>query len=306
MAKHGTSGRYKSGCRCDECRTYKRESSRRDRERTRKLPPEGWVSLREAYARFATGRRHFDSLRATGHISEVLISGRVFIDPASVTVAEAALAQRRKAERRLCTEDGCDEPVHGHDRCKSHYGKYRRKVLGVTDSSAEYQAERKMARGRHVRPPGNSPYRVLARSCPRCGELLTTPPEALRRDSSLPLPTCKPCGVRRTVKYQKERRATDPEYDAKWRARMASMRDRYLAATQAETSAGASRNGYIWTSAELELVVRQDLTTKEVAKVLGRSYAATAMAKHRCAHDPKFIELLGAGRRQHGEATRPR
>jgi hypothetical protein len=49
-----------------------------------------------------------------------------------------------------------------------------------------------------------------------------------------------------------------------------------------------------WTGPELEIATRDDLTAAEAAKMLGRSYAAVMMARHRCANDPKWGKVLGA------------
>lgn len=49
---------------------------------------------------------------------------------------------------------------------------------------------------------------------------------------------------------------------------------RHQARKQAETLEKAGRHYYRWTGDELELASRKDLTTKEVALLIGRSYAA--------------------------------
>lgn len=63
-----------------------------------------------------------------------------------------------------------------------------------------------------------------------------------------------------------------------------------------ESLAGAKRNGLQWTSAELEIATRPDLTAREAAKLLGRTFQAVRNVRGKCRNDPKFIALLGAPR----------
>lgn len=47
-----------------------------------------------------------------------------------------------------------------------------------------------------------------------------------------------------------------------------------------------------WTSAELEVALRDDLTAVEAAAILGRTYAGVMQARHRC-KEPKYQRVLG-------------
>lgn len=60
------------------------------------------------------------------------------------------------------------------------------------------------------------------------------------------------------------------------------------------TRDNATKWGQTWTSAELEVATRSDLTAREAAVLLGRTMLAVANVRGKCQHDPKFIALLGA------------
>lgn len=62
-----------------------------------------------------------------------------------------------------------------------------------------------------------------------------------------------------------------------------------------ESLHGATRRFYVWTSAELEIASRPDLTAKQVAQMLGRSVSAVTTVRGRIkSGEPKILNLLGA------------
>lgn len=92
-------------------------------------------------------------------------------------------------------------------------------------------------------------------------------------------------------------------------AHFAVQRSR-TAAHQAETLERASRRGAEWTGPELELVARTDLTTKQVALALNRTYSAVRAMRQKVRKDPKTVFLAGtprANRESHGpQPTTPK
>lgn len=69
------------------------------------------------------------------------------------------------------------------------------------------------------------------------------------------------------------------------------------AANQAQTLQRATRRGQQWTGPELELVARTDLTMKQAALALGRTYAAVRAMRLKVKADPKTIHLAGLPQR---------
>jgi hypothetical protein len=67
----------------------------------------------------------------------------------------------------------------------------------------------------------------------------------------------------------------------------------YRDACQAETLEQARRRGYRWTGPELELAARRDLTTKQVALMLGRTSGAVYRMRSLLRDDPETIALAG-------------
>jgi len=65
-------------------------------------------------------------------------------------------------------------------------------------------------------------------------------------------------------------------------------------AQQAETKGGArSAQRIEWTSAELEVAARRDLTAIQIARMLGRSRYAVDRKRQLMKHDPKTARLAG-------------
>lgn len=74
------------------------------------------------------------------------------------------------------------------------------------------------------------------------------------------------------------------EYQGKWSRRQNS-----------QSQVTATRAGYMWTGAEMEIASRSDLTVKQLAEMLGRSIASVNAMRARIARaEPKVIEMLGA------------
>lgn len=66
---------------------------------------------------------------------------------------------------------------------------------------------------------------------------------------------------------------------------------------QEKTLNVATRNRHEWTGPELELASRTDLTARELALLLGRTYAAVKTMRYKLKADPKTISLAGIAKR---------
>lgn len=187
-------------------------------------------------------------------------------DPEELRTAPARRVNLRA--RGSCTVEGCDDPHWAKGKCSRHY----RAVLKAegrirpTPTPPSRNAESTIRKGKHVSPPRRSPYRMLARTCPSCGTLLTTPPELIRKSSG-PLPRCHGC-LLRTV-------------------------SRNIAKRQAYTVDRAHNNGKQWTGPEMELVLRGDLSVRQLALRLGRTIYAVRYIKRQLAKDPRYIQVTG-------------
>lgn len=60
-----------------------------------------------------------------------------------------------------------------------------------------------------------------------------------------------------------------------------------------ETRRDANNAGKLWTSAELEVVARRELSARTVAGKLGRSYESVKHKRRALLHDPKTARLAG-------------
>lgn len=83
------------------------------------------------------------------------------------------------------------------------------------------------------------------------------------------------------ARYQRERAARD--------ARDAELSLR----NYRETLRTAERNGQQWTGPELEIATRSDISVKDAAEMLGRTFYAVQRMRVLCKADPRKTALLG-------------
>lgn len=195
-------------------------------------------------------------------------------DPKEVRTAPARRQNLRA--RGVCDEDGCTEPHWAKGKCNKHY---RARLLSEgritpTPSTPSRNAETTLKRGGTVSPPVNSPYRVLARTCPSCGDLMTTPDHLIRKSSGR-LPRCHGCSIA-TVRRNAQRR-------------------------QAETLERATNHGKQWTGPEMEMVLRGDMSVQQLALALGRTRHAVRYIKRQLIekHDPRYVNVAGMTEQMH-------
>lgn len=79
-------------------------------------------------------------------------------------------------------------------------------------------------------------------------------------------------------------------------AAAAAHQSRRIAKAQAESLPQATRRGMQWIGAELEIVMRADLTARDAARMLGRTVEAVLWARKKCRKDPRFSALAGVNR----------
>lgn len=191
-----------------------------------------------------------------------------FFDPDEVKTAPS----RRKNLRARggCSEADCQELHWAKGLCARHYAAKGRAEGRIRSkpSTPRANAEQTLRKGHPPQPMVSSPYRLLARSCPSCGDLLTTPPELIRKDSG-PLPRCQGCHVNAVMRNNRQR--------------------------QAVTQDRAGNLGKQWTGPEMELVLRRDLSVLEVALALGRTIYGVRYIRRQLIErqDPRYTKVAG-------------
>ena len=143
-----------------------------------------------------------------------------------------------------------------------------------------------------MRPPYRLGLRALAWTCPSCG-VLRTCPDGLLRVGTGRLPRCRCDYLRNLPRVRRNRRA---RWDADAGYRLAEQRRlnrRSWVNYQAPSLESATRSGVQWTGPEMELLARRDLTARQIAGMLGRTYYAVANARWRLQRDPRAQMLAG-------------
>lgn len=140
----------------------------------------------------------------------------------------------------------------------------------VTD--AERAANRRLDEGIVPSVPHSLPFRAIAWTCGKCGELVS--PTSIRRDV--------PRTMRRhscDADYLRERRASDPEYRDAQRNRSRRAFD----GRQGRSLPSADRRGEPWTGPEIDIAMRDDLTAEQSALALGRTVAGVMWVRRQIA-----------------------
>ena len=105
---------------------------------------------------------------------------------------------------------------------------------------------------------------------------------------------CEDCKAARAADAREKYQRKHAQADAR---DIRDQRNRKLAQArktwQSETNDGAWRRGEVWTGPELELAARTDLTIREIALMIGRTWAAVRWARKSLQVDPRKAHLAG-------------
>lgn len=74
----------------------------------------------------------------------------------------------------------------------------------------------------------------------------------------------------------------------------------YAMKAQRATLNRAHRRGQQWTGPEMELLARQDITARQIAEMLGRTYASVSTMRWRLNREPMLDHVAGIGRTSEG------
>lgn len=148
---------------------------------------------------------------------------------------------------------------------------------GARQLNCSVACGQRFSRAAAARPWRVGSRRLLARTCGDCGELLPADRYAASGDGTLDH-RCILCVRARLTPIQRERKNRNGA-DADHRAQDATR--------------PAGRWGCQWTGPELEIALRDDLTAKQAALMLGRTYFATQAARRKARTDPKWSSVVG-------------
>ncbi len=257
------------------------------------------LSTQEAWVH-AGGRRAFNHMVRLGLVEPARTAGRArWWDTAELDEGLRALpaARVREAEGRKprplhCAVDGCGRRLADRKTgmCSLHYKRHIHRA-----DPGRFQVARangQLRRGVPPAPSPLSPYRVLARTCRRCGTLNTTPLHLIRKNAG-PLPRCSGCAVRYTTERHRRLMKEDEDYRRRFQNYARPINARLVARWQQQTRESATRNGYEWTGPELETIARGDLTARQSALLLGRTLAAVQRQRHLMKENPRKARLAG-------------
>lgn len=147
--------------------------------------------------------------------------------------SERGKAGRRQARAgRICQQ--CSEPIDSVRTARAIYCA----PCSTARATSHVTSWRLNNSGIAPGPPINSPFRVLVRSCLKCGALLTTPPDRILRVSG-ELPKCRTCLRKKQARQRRRRRQQQPR-----QARLPQIPQYDYYPRSAEAREWASRNGY--------------------------------------------------------------
>lgn len=232
----------------------------------------GLVTVAQAAAMMGVPVHIVKTWRALGLISDKGLGGKgrpVLLDPQEVRTAPDRRVNLRS--RGACSIEGCDEPHWATGKCGRHYRAGLRaagRIAPTPPSSPVRNAESTLRKGGVPMPMRSSQYRVLARTCPSCGALMTTPDHLIRKKSGR-LPRCHGCLIRTVRRNERKRQALTVEH--------------------------ATNNGKQWTGPEMELVLRGDLSVQQLALTLGRTRNAVRYIRRQLIEnaDPRYVAVAG-------------
>jgi hypothetical protein len=238
---------------------------RRERERAAAA---GMLTATEAARRAGVPRHMIKKWEALGLIRNYGAGGKGSVALYAWDEVRTAPARRVNLRARGgCSTDGCERPHWARGLCDRHYRQARAAAGLVTPSappSTSQNADRALQAGRMLHPPQSLPFRALARTCETCGVLVTTPDGLLRKDAG-PLPACPRCRLVWVGDYQRR--------------------------LQSRLADRAHNRAKEWTGPELEVAAREDLSVRQVAEMLGRTFHGVRWARSRLQVDPRKDRL---------------
>lgn len=282
---HGTPSMYNSGCRCDECRACQRDRAK------------------EQQAKRAAKVR------------------------AGVAVFEHGVSGYRNWGCR------CDECSAAHARQCAAYDAHRREV--DPESAAQRSKEWRDANRDHVRATNNQRFRdyqrkTIDRAAKHYQQWTSAELEVISRtdisveEIALLLGRTWNAVQKQRQKMRDAERGKEPQEQQAGRTPSVQThglggyrrgcrcvtcveakrkyRQDYEEKVKSATVPGARNARKEWTGPELEMAARDDLSVKEIARRLGRSYAAVSVIRHKIRHDPKTINFVGLARGSAEEA----
>jgi len=144
-------------------------------------------------------------------------------------------------------------------------------------------------------PERRKVLRASTKKCTRCGEFKSGADFTIYRSSDgylYLISRCKPCMVIVGAEYKK----INTSY-AEAHAEGQKGNKRAWAAKHIHTTLEtATNNNKEWTGPEMEIILREDLTVAEMAKMLGRTYYSVTGMRRQCRRDPRKQVLAGVER----------
>lgn len=289
-SEHGTPSMYNRGCRCEPCKT-------RQRQRAKEQQAKRLAKVQAGEASFAHGLSGYTNWNCRCAVCKAAGSdaNRAYWQNGSKRLSEASEASR-EAHRRQLTERVKAWRDQNRDRVRAsnnqRFQDYQAETIGrarkhyYTWTSAELDVVtrddlsiKEMARMLGRTWSAVHKQRQKQRDAER-GKESARPSEVLKHGLGGYSQGCR-CEVCAAA-----RREYRKEHEKK---------------VKSETAPGARNARKEWTGPELELAARDDLSVTEIARRLGRTYAAVAVIRHKIRHDPKTMNFVGLPSAKPGE-----
>lgn len=156
--------------------------------------------------------------------------------------------------------------------------------FAITGSSRVHDpiCRRCHANSRVTLPPTANGRTIIAKTCLSCERIRLTAEFPNRTDRASTDPWCNDCAAARTRSWSQ----ANPDKHRSGRRR---TERRY----QTETIDTATNRGKEWNGAEIEILLRDDITIREKARMLNRTYGGVRTMNAMVRTDPKWMRVAG-------------
>lgn len=280
---HGTPSMYNSGCRCDDCRAANAERIRGLRARRRERLKTGEAEIEHGLSAYNNWgcRCEVCTLANSQACREYWRNGAERLKARGAAYREAHQERIKKMQQEWRDE----HREHVRESNNQRLRDYQRETI---DQAAKHYQEWTSAELEVISRTDIS-VKEMAFLLGRTWNAVQKQRQKMRDAERGKEPQARPSAVH-THGLGGYGRGCRCETCAEAKRQ---YRQGHEEKVKSATVPGARNARKEWTGPELEVAARDDLSVTEIARRLGRTYAAVSVIRHKIRHDPKTINFAG-------------